>query len=202
VRRKPRDPGGKQPERFPKRHRKAGEPPPAQAAYPQVLYANMAAFRERGDWQGWMGNATETGDPTLWPEIVRLYRQHHQLRWVTLWHIPFYWKQHSDLVLPLIRQALRDPELLEVALHAAAYFPALVEDVVACLKDPARRSRVRPWEIVRALSRQLGISKEEDGGLPDYPSLGWGEEDPVLGKIQAELRERFSVDMVLVVREH
>jgi hypothetical protein len=161
----------------------------------------MASFRDRGNWQGWMENATETGDPTLWPEIVRLYRQHPHLRWVTLWHIPFYWKGHPDLVLPLIREALRDPDILEVALHAAAHFPALMEDVVACLKDPARRSRVRPWEILRALSRQLGIS-EEDGGLPDYPSLGWDDEDPVFGKIQAELRERFFVDLVLVVREY
>jgi hypothetical protein len=83
----------------------------------------------------WIANATETGDPRLWSRILELYKQHPNLRWVTLSHIPFYWTEHPGLVVPLVREALRDPALTDVALQAAAAFPSLRRDVVDCLQD-------------------------------------------------------------------
>jgi hypothetical protein len=83
----------------------------------------------------WIANATESGDPKLWSRILELYKHHPNLRWVTLWHIPFYWTEHPGLVVPLVREALRDPALTDVAVQAAAAFPSLRRDVVDCLQD-------------------------------------------------------------------
>jgi hypothetical protein len=94
-----------------------------------------------------MSNATESGDPKLWSRILELYKQHPNLRWVTLWHIPFYWTEHPVLVAPLVREALRDPALTNVSLQAAAAFPSLKEDVIDCLRDPEVLRRVYGDEL-------------------------------------------------------
>jgi hypothetical protein len=202
---KPGSQGRKQPERFPKRHRKhreAEDPPAARPPYPQVLYTNMASCREKDDWEGWMHNATETGDPDLWPEILRVYTEQPRTRRVALMHLPFYWQEQPTLVVPLLKEALRDHDLVSQALDAAGYFPGLEEQVVACLKDPELRSRVLPMTLLGSLARLLGSSEEQIDRLSDYPTLGWGEGDPVLHELLEELKRRHSIDVVFLVREY
>jgi hypothetical protein len=48
----------------------------------------------------------------------------------------------------------------------------------------------------------LGWSEEEIAGMPDYPYLEWSDREPILERLQAELRRQHSVDVVFLVREY
>src|SRR5438874_2604003 len=101
-----------------------------------------------------MESAIETGDPNRWPEILRVYREHPSVRWAALWHLRIYWQEQAELVVPLVREALQDPEVWQVALESAAYFPQLAADVAACLTMPASRRRWRAGKILATLACQ------------------------------------------------
>jgi hypothetical protein len=165
-----------------------------------------------------MANATETGDRQLWPRILRRYGEHPDLRWVTLWHIRFYWKEHADLVVPLVRDALREPKLLDVAISAAAVFPEMADDLVLCvresLRDPRRFDDVvseatgQPvlTDVVVACLTETDLvpnagSEQIIGALAqllgqiqsasDFVSYARAVQQGILGRVRAELRQRY-----------
>src|SRR5260370_11264437 len=106
-------------------------PAPEYSLHPR-LYEGMEEAARRGDWNGWLHNALETGDPKFWPHILLFYREQPDRRHMILSHLRIYWREYEPMVAPLFREAMRDPEQCEEAVQAAAEdFPSLCEDVAA-----------------------------------------------------------------------
>jgi hypothetical protein len=107
-----------------------------------MLYESLKEHAKTGNWDSWVHNALETGDPQFWPQIREFYRKEPKFRWTIVTHLRFYWGEHENLVAPLLKEALRDPEQCAAAFEAVETFPALAEDVVAALNDPEVFSKV------------------------------------------------------------
>src|SRR5712692_3947879 len=99
-------------------------PAPEYSLHPR-LYEGMEEAARRGDWESWLHNALETGDPKFWPQIRKFYQEQPAWRWMILSHLRIYWRQYEHMVTPLFREALRDPEQCEEAVQAAEEFPSL-----------------------------------------------------------------------------
>jgi hypothetical protein len=135
--------------------RHASSAPNASSAserFPECLYPGIAAAASAGDWERWLRNATETGDPQFWPKIQQLYQEHPEWRWVILFHLRCYWGEHEAMVAPVLQQALRDPEQCEVAFEALEVFPSLAEEAIAALADPECLRRVSWPALPQALA--------------------------------------------------
>jgi hypothetical protein len=131
--------------------------------------------------------ATESGDPQLWPEIVTVYQENPGLRWGVLWHIRFYWKDHPDLVAPLVKGALRDRRLYDAALSAASRCPSLVGDVVASLRKRHLWESVPEKEVVATLACQLGYLTDPW----EFEELPLPKRQRVQEKVRKELERRY-----------
>jgi hypothetical protein len=73
----------------------------------------------------------------LWPQIRKFYQDRPDCRWSILFHLPIYWREYENMVAPLFREALRDPEQCDQAIEAVEEFPSLAADAVVALRDPA-----------------------------------------------------------------
>jgi hypothetical protein len=104
-------------------------------------------------------------------------------------------KQHPDRAVNLLRKLLRepacsqDPDCAEGALAMAAVFPALADDVVACLKDPEFVRRVGPDPLLGCLACQFGLTD----GPADLIHTEWGWADALLEGVRAELKRRYGL---------
>lgn len=100
---------------------------------------------------------SESGDRDLWPKLVQMYHNVPGARHIILWHLPHFWAEHEDLVVPLIAEALQRPEDALVALHAASKFPQLQDAVVAALRRSEVRRQCDEEEIVGILGCIFGL---------------------------------------------
>jgi hypothetical protein len=102
---------------------------------------------------------------------------------------------HPKEAVLLLRGTLRDPVRRRdfnstwVAVQAASRFPALTDDVVACLEDPEIVELIGERAFIASLGCLLG--------LIDIPTVQWvefekGGEDPALwSAVEAELKRRY-----------
>jgi hypothetical protein len=181
-----------------------------------------------GEVHRWMSDATEAGDRTLWPRILALYRDDPRLRWMTISHIRFYWTEHSDLVVPLVREALNDPELFDIALDATTSFPELYDDAVACLRRLLRarehfefvvsKAATHPpfkdamvallmetdFLLCRSAEDVIGALAELFGCMENAGDFGYyarSVQQGILDQVRAELRKRYGIDLDLDLSE-
>jgi hypothetical protein len=131
----------------------------------------------------WISDATESGDPRHWPEIVRVYQECPEFRWVILSHVPHYWLEHGELVAPLVREALRDKQLSDVALPAASICPSLFDAAVTALKE----TKPAGMFSVPVLACQLGLVSCVNA----FEALPAAQRHRVRQKVEAELQRRY-----------
>jgi hypothetical protein len=117
---------------------------------------DLDQIRQQGGWRSVARIALDSGDPRLWPEVETAYREHPEFRRVILMDLALEWTKEEETVIPLLREALRDPEVCDEALYAAASFPVLLEEVVAGLQDPELLRRAGPDPFVVALACHFG----------------------------------------------
>jgi hypothetical protein len=127
--------------------------------------------------------------------ILDSYYRYPELRHDILYRLPLYRREQPDLVTPLIREALRDPELCEIALRAASVFPTLADEVVAALREPHLLAGVDPDQILDVLVVLFG--------LDEFPMLwrSWASSIQVqlTLQVQSELKRRYDLDLWLLL---
>jgi hypothetical protein len=153
---------------------------------------DLDQLRERGDWKAVADIALRCGDPQLWPDVEKAYREHPDYRCIVLLFLPLYWKEHEATVAPLLKEALRDPKACQNALHAASLFPALLEDVVACLQAPELLHWTGPDSFVATLACYFGLLEAPPDVLLRF---AWGGVDPIMSGVRSELIQRYGVDL-------
>jgi hypothetical protein len=109
--------------------------PGAADSYRQHLYESLEHYSRTGEWESWLHNALEIGDPQFWPQIREFYQEKPSERWMILFHLRIYWTEYEHMVAPLFREALRDPEECDEAIRALEVFPSLREDVLTALHN-------------------------------------------------------------------
>lgn len=150
--------------------------PSTSASFPDCLYQGIEKAARIGDWQRWLGSALETGDPQFWPKIRQLYQEHPHWRWTILFHLRIYWGEHEQMVAPLLREALRDPEQCAAAFEAVDTFPSAADAAIAALEAPEclqRVSRSALPEALACLKRHPDQAVALVRKLMHEPTPGW-----------------------------
>jgi hypothetical protein len=139
----------------------------------------------------WVGKASESGDATLWPKIEAACAEHPSWRWTVLWHLPFYWREHPELVAEMALNGLGDPRLRSVALHAASGFPTLLERLLVLLQATRDPEGYLAEEIIACLASMLG----EVGRPLDYEGMPADSRKQVAGRVDERLRAEYGLTL-------
>lgn len=181
------------------RHRKPGSrnKKPTESS-PPTLHGidDLEMLRQNEDWEGFLDVVLDSGDPEHWPEIERHYWAHRD---AVLSAIPYHWREHPDLVAPLLKSLLREIYECEKALDAASAFPVLIDDVVECLQDPELLRAAGPDCFVATLACQLGLMEAPPDPLRRF---AWGGVDPVLDGVKTELKRRYNLDLDALITRY
>ena len=127
----------------------------------------------------------------LWPEITEACAAHPAWRYTVLWHLPFYWREHPNLVGEMALDALGDPQLTSVALHAASGFPTLLGRVVKRLEATRDPNGYLAEEVIGCLASMLG----EVGRPLDYEGMPEDTQNQVAARVDERLRVEYGLTL-------